>query len=122
MKEESNFKNPKPSQNILKAVIEEEKACEEHMSKSSRVKEDKLEDLNLGSVEDPKNVRTSAKLTSEFKRNLRDLLFEFKDIFAWHYTNMKGVNPKLYQHKINLKKDDVLVVQRRYKMNPNFAK
>ena len=35
---------------------------------------------------------------------------------------MKGVNPKFCQHIINIKKDVVLVVQRRYRMNPNFAK
>ena len=35
---------------------------------------------------------------------------------------MKGVNPKFCHHRINLKKDVVPVVQRRYKMNPNFAK
>ena len=34
---------------------------------------------------------------------------------------MKGMNPKFYQHKINLKKDVVPVVQQRYRMNPNFA-
>ena len=30
---------------------------------------------------------------------------------------MKGIDPLLHQHKINLKKDVVPVVQQRYRMN-----
>ena len=35
---------------------------------------------------------------------------------------MEGINPKFYQHKINLKEGANLVKQQRYKMNPNYAK
>ena len=107
---------------VLKAVVKAEKDYEEHLSKTARVKEDDLEDFNLGTKEDPKNVRICAELPVEFKLNLQKLLQEFKDVFAWQYTDMKGVDPRFCQHKINLKKDVVPVVQRRYRMNPNFAK
>lgn len=61
-------------------------------------------------------------MSGQFKKDLQDLLRELKDFFACHYRDMKGVDPRFCQHKINLKKDDVLVVQRKYKMNPNFSK
>ena len=96
----------------MKAVNDAKKAYEEHMSRSSRVKEDDLENLNLGTADNPKNVRISVNLTTDFRQNLKQLLFEFKDIFAWHYTDMKGVNPNICQHKINLKKDAVPVIQK----------
>ena len=35
---------------------------------------------------------------------------------------MKGVDPSFYQHRVNLKKDVVLVARQRYKRNPNYAK
>ena len=54
---------------MQKAIIEVEKAYEEHMSKSSTFKEDELEDLNLGIVENPKNAKISVNLTIDFKRN-----------------------------------------------------
>ena len=76
----------------------------------------------MGTQEDPKNVRISVDLSGQFKSDIHALLREFKDIFAWQYTDMKGVDPRFCQHRINLKKDAVPVVQRRYRMNPNFAK
>jgi hypothetical protein len=34
---------------------------------------------------------------------------------------MKGRNPELHHHKINLAKDAIPVQQRRYRLNPNYA-
>ncbi|MCO5571476.1 hypothetical protein L7F22_025216 [Adiantum nelumboides] len=45
-----------------------------------------------------------------------------KDIFAWEYSDMNGLDPKFYQHKIYLKPDAVPVKQHSYRMNPNLAK
>ena len=47
---------------------------------------------------------------------------EFKDIFAWKYIDMKGVDPQFCMHRINLKKDVVPIISQRYRMNPNYAK
>ena len=30
------------------------------------------------------------------------LLGEYRDVFAWSYDDMKGLDPKFYQHQINL--------------------
>jgi hypothetical protein len=49
-------------------------------------------------------------------------LKEFKDVFAWTYKNLKGIPPKLAQHKIEL---DIIMPsahQAMYKLNPNYAK
>ena len=35
---------------------------------------------------------------------------------------MEGINPKFYQHKINLKEGANPVKQQRYRMNPNHSK
>ena len=37
------------------------------------------------------------------------LLREFKDVFAWSHEEMKGLDPKFYQHKINLATDAKLI-------------
>ena len=50
-----------------------------------------------------------------------DLLHENKDVFAWSHEDMKGLDPKFYQHQINLATDAKPVQQRRYRMNPNYA-
>ena len=91
-------------------IIQAKKNYEEQVSRTSRVQEDELQDLNLGSNEDPQMVKISVKAEGQFKQDLIGLLQEFKDIFAWHYTDMKGVDHRFCMHRINLKKDVVLIV------------
>ncbi|MCO5604636.1 hypothetical protein L7F22_058806 [Adiantum nelumboides] len=89
------------------AEIRAEKDFAEYLSKSSRVKQDDLEDMNLGTEGNLQKVRVSANLDQTFRRGLQDLLREYKDVFAWHYSDMKGVDPAFCEHKINLKTDAV---------------
>ena len=49
------------------------------------------------------------------------LLKEFRDVFAWSYEDMQGLDPQLCQHQIHLSKDAKPVAQQRYRMNPNYA-
>ena len=50
-----------------------------------------------------------------------ELLRDFWDVLAWSYEDMRGLDPKMYQHQIHLSKDAKPVAQRRYRMNPNYA-
>jgi hypothetical protein len=49
------------------------------------------------------------------------LLKEFKDMSAWTYKDLKGVPPKLAQHKIELYTSIPLAHQTRYRLNPNYV-
>ena len=49
------------------------------------------------------------------------LLTDFKDVFAWSYEDMRGLDPQLYQHQIHPSTDAKSIAQRRYRMNPNYA-
>ena len=53
-------------------------------SKSSQIKEDDLEDVNLGHQYDPKLVHINVGLEAAFKKKLADLLMEFSVSFLWH--------------------------------------
>ncbi len=44
---------------------------------------------------------------------------EFKGVFAWTYKDLKGIPPKLTQHKIELDTIIPLAHQARYRLNPN---
>ena len=68
------------------------------MERTARVAQDELQEMNLNTQEDPQTVRVSAGLDEDFKHRLRELLLEFKDIFAWKYTDMKGIDPSFCQH------------------------
>ena len=55
------------------------------------------------------------------KQRLIGLLKQYKDVFAWSFEDMKGLDPTFYQHQINLHKDAKPVQQWRYRLNPNYA-
>jgi hypothetical protein len=61
------------------------------------------------------------ELDMDFEEQLTKVLREYKDLFAWSYEDMKGLNPEFYDHKINLAKDAIPVQQWRYRLNPNYA-
>ncbi len=52
---------------------------------------------------------------------MEQLLKEFKDVFAWTYKNLKGIAPKLTQHRIKL--DTIIPLSHRamYRSNPNYV-
>jgi hypothetical protein len=94
---------------------------ERELAVSQRVRPTELEELNLGMAEEPHNVLIAKELDAEFKKQLTNVLWTYKDVFAWSYEDMKGLNPEFYHHKINLAKDAISVKQWRYRLNPNYA-
>ncbi|KAL0401549.1 UNVERIFIED_CONTAM: Transposon Tf2-12 polyprotein [Sesamum latifolium] len=55
---------------------------------------DELREVNLGNTEDPRPIYMSASLTQEEEGTYITLLHEFKDVFAWSYKKMPGLDPK----------------------------
>ena len=55
------------------------------------------------------------------KMTMIDLLYECKDVFASPHEDMKGLDPKFYQHQVNLATDAKLFQQRCYHMNPKYV-
>ena len=55
------------------------------------------------------------------KKAMVELLMNFRDVFAWSYEDMQGLDPQLYQHQLHLSADAKPVAQQRYRMNPNYA-
>ena len=53
---------------------------------------DELEEVDIGSGDRPRPTYVSTKLDPEYKRELVDLLKEFKDYFAWEYYGMPGLD------------------------------
>ena len=65
--------------------------------------EERFEKINLGSnSQEPKHISISSKLSKEEKSKLISLLKEFKDVFAWDYSEMLGLDPGLVVHTLNV--------------------
>ena len=55
------------------------------------------------------------------KQRLKSLQKQYKDVFAWSFQEMKGLDPAFCQLQIHINKDAKPVQQRRYQLNPNYA-
>ena len=64
---------------------------------------DELKEINLGTEEDPRPIFVSASLSSEEEKKYPDLLFEYKDVYAWMYKEMPGLDPKVAIHQLVVK-------------------
>ena len=80
-------------------------------------------ELNLAENDSdlPKTMLIAREMQSAEKTKLTELLRQYKDVFAWSFKDMKGLDPTFCQHQINLHKDAKLVQQRRSKLNPNYT-
>ncbi|KAG9447255.1 hypothetical protein H6P81_013383 [Aristolochia fimbriata] len=61
---------------------------------------DELKKIDLGTAEDPRPTFLSASLTAEEEAEYIALLREYRDIFAWSYTEMPGLDPRVAVHKL----------------------
>ena len=77
--------------------------------------------MNMGTTSEPRTIYIAKNLPPSPRTTLIALLGEYRDVFAWSYDDMKGLDPKFYQHQINLPTDAKPVQQRRYRMNPNYT-
>ena len=67
------------------------------------VAEEKLEEVDLGSgSQELRPISISASLTEKEKLELVLLLKEFKDVFAWDYSEMLGLDLRLIAHTLNV--------------------
>ena len=96
-------------------------AFEKEMEISRRVTTSALDEISDGTTEVPQLLSITKDLMPNEKTAMTELLWEFKDVFTWSHEEMKGLDPKFYQHKITLATDAKLVHQRRYHMNPNYG-
>jgi ribonuclease HI len=64
---------------------------------------EEVEDCNIGTVNNPKNLKLSRFLSIENKNKYTELLKRYKDVFAWSYEDLKTYDTSVIEHKIPLK-------------------
>lgn len=65
--------------------------------------QDPLEEVNLGTPEEPRITYVSSFLSSHLKDQLVSLLKEWTDSFAWNYDEMPGLDRELVEHRLPIK-------------------
>ena len=62
-----------------------------------------MEEVNLGTIEEPRITYISSLLPSDFKEDTISKLQEFKDCFAWNYNEMPRLDRSLMEHRLPIK-------------------
>jgi hypothetical protein len=64
---------------------------------------DKLEEIDIKDGDKPRPTFISANLDSGFRERLIELLKEYKDCFAWDYSEMHGLDRSIVEHLLPIK-------------------
>jgi hypothetical protein len=78
-------------------------------------------DMNLGTNEEPKNIKVFKGLIPEMVKEWLEFFRDTQDVFTWTYKDLRGVPPKICQHKIVLEPNAKSICQRQYSMNPKYS-
>ncbi|KAM1473616.1 hypothetical protein ACFX2I_029727 [Malus domestica] len=108
-------KNPHSGFNLIEFLVEEDNGPVLSLDKvqvapvelediTSQVK-DPLEEINVGTTDDPRPLFISALLPYSMKIELCKLLDEFKDCFALSYHKMPRLDQTLVEHELRIKAD-----------------
>ena len=65
--------------------------------------EDKVTQINLRDEANPKPIFISENLSPSEKEDLIYLIREYKDVFAWNYKDMPGLDLQIAMHRLNIK-------------------
>ena len=80
---------------------------------------DGLMEINIGPGDRPRLTYVSAKLNTEYKWELIDLLKDFKDCIAWKYYEMPGLDRSIVEHQLPIKPGYQPFKQALRRFNPN---
>ena len=64
---------------------------------------EEVEDCDIGTEEESRMVKISKFLPPEIKIKYKDLLRQYKDVFAWSYDELRTYDTSVIDHKIPLK-------------------
>ena len=70
---------------------------------------DLMEEIILGTVEDPRITYISYLLSNNLKEQIISLLQEFKDYFSWNYDEMLGFDRGHMEHRLTIRPESILL-------------
>ena len=82
--------------------------------------EEEMEVINIGIVEEVKEVRISAKLTPQARAEFIAFLMEYVDVFAWSYDDMVDLDVEIVVHNLPLKSDAKPIKQKLRRWHPQW--
>ena len=65
------------------------------LEKKIEPREPTFETLNLGNDENPCLIKIGSTLNEKERKDLKELLTEFQEVFAWSYEDMSDIDPEI---------------------------
>ncbi|KAK5823961.1 hypothetical protein PVK06_018724 [Gossypium arboreum] len=96
------------SHDLLRMVEQDEKQILPHK-----------ESVEIVSLGEGQEVKIGTCITAEMKRDLIELLQKFKDVFAWSYQDMPGLDTDIVVHRLPIKEERKPVQQKLRRMRPD---
>ena len=84
--------------------------------------QESIETINLGTEEDPKEIKLGITLEKNVKERLIKLLHEYVDVFAWSYRDMLGLDIDIVVHTLPLKEGCSPVRQKLRRTRPDMSR
>ena len=79
-----------------------------------------FENLNLGNDENPCLIKIGSTLNKKERKDLKELLTEFQEVFAWSYEDMPSIDPKIALHHIGTHAHMVPIKQKLRRMTTKW--
>ena len=82
---------------------------------------DDLEIVDLGTADQPREMRIGTTLSADERDSLLRLLRSYLDVFAWSYEDMPGLDPSIVQHHLPLVPHARPVKQKLRRLHPRWS-
>ena len=82
---------------------------------------DDLETVDLGTADQPREMRIGTTLSADERDSLLRLLRSYLDVFAWSYENKPGLDPSIVQHHLPLVPHARPVKQKLRRLHPRWS-
>ena len=98
--------------NLLRLVAQDEKQILPHQKVTKAI--------NLGTEEERKEVKIGTTLSTATRKELKYLLQEYNDVFAWSYQDMLGLDINIVVHRLPLREECIPVKQKLRRVKPKM--
>ena len=108
---------------IQKNVVEWESTFDrqDRYKKKETIKLEDFIEINIGTDKEPRNIKIGKCTSKKERKDLTELVKEYRDIFAFTYDELKAYRDDVFQHKIPLRPEAKPFRQKLRRINPKLA-
>ena len=82
---------------------------------------DEVVEVNIGTPASPKIIKIGKNTSPKERKAIENLIWEYKDVFAWTYNDLKSFDPAIIEHTIPLNEGAKPYRKKLRNVNPKLA-